>query len=95
MEAGPLTNYWILVIFIAGLLSGVLLMFLKPWKVFNKEKSFSIKDHKTLLMKLLPYKDDEQVQEIVDIIENNIYSDAKIDVDKKLLKEIIKKYNLF
>ncbi|MDA3907905.1 MAG: oxygen-tolerance protein, partial [Sulfurimonas sp.] len=94
VKTSSLPNLWIISIFILGLLLGILLMLLKPWKFLNKEKSVSIKDHKTLLMKLLPYKDDEQVQNIVDILEKNIYSDAKIDVDKKLLKEIIKKYKL-
>ncbi|WP_415397979.1 BatD family protein [Sulfurimonas sp. CS5] len=94
MEASPLKSYWIIVIFIFGLFSGILVMLLKPWKFLKKEKSVSIKDPKTLLVKLFPYRDDTQVQSIVDILEKNIYSDSKIEIDKKLLKEIIKKYNI-
>ncbi|WP_294965920.1 BatD family protein [Sulfurimonas sp.] len=94
VETTPLSNSWVILIFILGLILGALIMFLKPWIYLKKEKSVSIKDHKVLLIKLLPHKNDEQVQNIVDILEKNIYSDAKIDLDKKLLKEIIKKYNL-
>ncbi|NOR57511.1 MAG: oxygen-tolerance protein, partial [Sulfurimonas sp.] len=94
LEASPLANSWIIVIFLLGLFLGVLVMLFKPWKLFKKEKTVCIKDHKTLLIKLLPYKDDEEVQNIVDTLEKNIYSDAKIDLDKKLLKEIVKKYKL-
>nr|WP_321268232.1 BatD family protein [uncultured Sulfurimonas sp.] len=89
-----ISTIWMLVIFILGAVFGVAIMLVKPWKFFNREKSFSIKDHKMLLIKLLPYKNDEEVQKIVDILEKNIYSDAKIQLDKKLLKEIVKKYNL-
>jgi hypothetical protein len=90
----PLSRLWIVVIFVVGLISGILLMLFKPWKFAKKEKSISIKEPKTLLVKLLPFKSDTDVQKILDIIEKNIYSDAKIEIDKKLLKEIIKKYNL-
>jgi len=90
----PVSNAYVIVIFILGLVSGLLLMMFKPWKLLKKEKSFCIKDHKTLLIKLLPYKDDEDVQKIIDILEQNLYSNAKIDLDKKLLKELVKKYKL-
>jgi oxygen tolerance protein BatD len=93
-KEAPLASFLLAIVFISGLVFGVLLMILKPWKLFKKEKTVSIKDHKTLLMKLLPYKDDEEVQDMVDILEKNIYSDAKIDLNKKLLKEIVKKYSL-
>lgn len=85
---------WMSSVFIIGLVLGIFLMIIKPWKFFKKEKSISIKDHKSLLIKLLPYKNDEEVKNIVDILEKNIYSDAKINVDKKLLKEIVRKYDL-
>lgn len=94
VEASSLANSWIILIFTLGVFCGVAVMLLKPWKFFKKEKSLSIKDPKALLVKLFPYRDDMQVQSIVDILEKNIYSDAKIELDKKLLKEIIKKYNL-
>jgi len=80
--------------FAIGMACGVVLMLLKSWKFKTKEKSINIKDEKVLLIKLLPYKDDKQVQQIVDILEHNIYSKDKQKIDKKVLKEVIKKYNL-
>ncbi len=81
-------------LFLAGLFIGIVLMILKPWKNFKREKSFSIKEPKTLLVKLMPYQDDKKVSEIIDILEKNIYSNAKIEIDKKVLKEIVKKYSI-
>ncbi|QOP45257.1 protein BatD [Sulfurimonas paralvinellae] len=89
-------NYiWLAVVFISGLVIGIALMFFKPFKIARKEKSFNIKDEKLLLLKLLPYKDeDEEVKKIVDILEGNLYGGKKEKIDKKLLKEIIKKYDI-
>lgn len=86
--------YRIVLAFFIGSVFGALIMLLKPWKSFEKKKTFSIKDTRVLLVKLLPYKNDEEVQKIVDILEKNIYSNEKVEVDKKVLKEIIKKYNI-
>ena len=86
--------YWSVLAFIIGLACGIFIMLLKPWKYFEKKNTFSIKDTKLLLVKLLPYKNDEEVQKIVDILEKNIYSNEKVELDKKALKEIIKKYNI-
>lgn len=85
--------YWIVLGFIIGLASGVLLMLFKPWKK-EKKKQFSIKDTKVLLVKLMPYKNDEEVQKIIDVLEKNLYSTEKAELDKKALKEIIKKYDI-
>lgn len=81
-------------IFLFGLVFGIGLMLLKPWTYFKKEKTVSIKDPKVLLVKLMPYKDDEKVKSIIDIIENNLYSNAKIELDKKLVKECLSKYEI-
>ena len=45
-------------------------------------------------MKLLPFKDDEEVGKIVNILEKNIYSNERLEYDKKVLKEILKKYEI-
>ena len=89
-------NYlWLVVTFVIGLIVGIALMFFKPFKMAKKEKSFNMKDEKLLLLKLLPYKDsDADVKKIVDILEGNFYGDTKEKIDKKLLKEIIKKYDI-
>lgn len=82
--------------FIAGLLLGILIMvFMKPVKFFQKEKTVNLNDEKLLLIKLLPYRDkDEAVKKIVDILESNLYSSKKEKIDKKLVKELLKKYNI-
>ena len=89
-----LSSLLVLTIFVLGVIFGIVVMLLKPWRILKREKSINIKDEKTLLMKLLPFKDDKEVQEIVDTLENNLYSKDKIIVDKKLLKEVLKKYKI-
>ncbi|MFA5233968.1 MAG: BatD family protein [Sulfurimonas sp.] len=82
------------VVFVAGLLLGVLAMMLKPWKSGKKEKNLSIKEPKVLLGKLLPFKDEKDVNEIVEILEKNIYSSQKLEIDKKRLKEVLRRHNI-
>jgi hypothetical protein len=84
----------LIIAFIAGLLVGVLGMMLKPWKSVKKEKSLSIKEPKVLLGKLLPFKDEKDANEIVEILEKNIYSGQKLEIDKKCLKEVLKRHNI-
>lgn len=84
-------------IFVIGLIIGVLLMLIKPLRYFKKEKNSSLKslkDPKVLLMKLLPYREDKEVKEIVDVLENHIYFGQKLEYDKKVLKDILKKYKI-
>ncbi|QOY55386.1 BatD family protein [Candidatus Sulfurimonas marisnigri] len=83
--------FTLVVTFLIGLTCGVLIILFKPFKLFKKEKTLSIKEPKVLLMKLLPYKDDAEVKDIVDILEKNIYSGEKLDLDKKALKELLKR----
>jgi len=85
---------WMSLIFALGVVFGVVLMLLKPWSLFKSEKSINIKDEKLLLVKLLPFKEDKEVKEILDILENNLYSQDKKKIDKKVLKEIVKKYKV-
>ncbi|MBT5934370.1 BatD family protein [Sulfurimonas sp.] len=80
--------------FVIGIMLGVVLMLVKNFKLSNREKKIDIKDEKVLLMKLLEFKDDEEVQVIVDILESNLYSKEKREIDKKALKSIIKKYEI-
>ena len=88
------STMWMSLIFVLGIFFGTVIMILKPWNMFKREKGINIKDEKVLLMKLLPFKDDVEVQKIVDILENNLYSTDKQAVDKKLLKELLKKYEI-
>ncbi|QOY51299.1 BatD family protein [Candidatus Sulfurimonas baltica] len=87
-------RFTLLVTFLAGLTCGILIMLLKPLKLLKKKKSLSVKEPKILLMKLLPYKDDTEVKEIVDILEKNIYSGQKLELDKKALKGLLKRYEI-
>jgi hypothetical protein len=85
---------YIIIAFVVGLVLGLFIMITKPFVMLKKEKSFNIKDEKLLLIKLLPYKDDIEVKKIVDILEHNLYASDKKKLDKKLLKELLKKYNI-
>jgi len=93
-EIIKLDKITLIITFIVGLISGILLMLFKPFRKNKKQNSTSIKDPKILLMKLLPYKDDAEVKKIVDILENNIYANKKEEYDKKALKEVLKRYDI-
>ncbi|MDQ1264517.1 MAG: hypothetical protein QG559_1518 [Campylobacterota bacterium] len=81
-------------IFLFGLIIGVLITLYKEKLFIKKEKKSSIKEPKVLLSKLLNYKNDDEVKEVIEILEKNIYQHQNIEIDKKLLKEILKRYNL-
>lgn len=81
-------------LFVLGLMVGLGIIFIKPWKYLKREKSVSLKEPKLLLVKLMPYKEDVEVQKIMDILEKNIYAKEKITVDKEMLKELLKKYDI-
>lgn len=97
-HAAPAKEYdtlTLVFIFISGIAVGVVSMFYKPYfSSAKKSKKGSIKEPKILLTKLLPFKDNKEVAEIVEILEKNIYSGQKIEVDKKALKELLKKYKI-
>ncbi|MDF1882927.1 BatD family protein [Sulfurimonas sp. SAG-AH-194-C21] len=81
--------------FILGLAMGIVGMFLKSRNFSKKSKGFDIKDEKVLLIKLLPFKDrDQDVEALVKVLENNIYSKEKVPLDKKSLKAVFKKYDI-
>ncbi len=88
-------NYILIgIAFVFGLLVGASLMLFRRGERLKKGKKLNLKDEKLLLIKLMPFKDDAQVQEIVDILEHNIYSKEKKAVDKKILKEVIQRYDI-
>jgi len=94
----PIHNNYLLVAvaFIVGIAVGVLLMLaLKIKKSENKKIKLDLKNEKLLLIKLLPFKDeDTQVAEIVTKLEGNIYGEKREAIDKKLLKELIQRYEI-
>ena len=89
------TDYSMLfLLFLIGLTCGILIMIFKDKISFKKEQKVSLKEPKTLLLKLLAFKEDKEVEKIVDILEKNIYSNQNIEIDKKLLNSILKKYKI-
>jgi hypothetical protein len=95
-----ISDIYAVIIFCVGTVFGIFIMLIKPWRLLERKNNSliglnSIKDEKLLLVKLLPYKDeDDEVCEIVDILEKNIYSSQKEKIDMKILKSIIKRYSL-
>jgi hypothetical protein len=90
-----INSIFVIIAFILGLIIGAALIYFKPFKIAKREKKLNIKDEKLLLLKLLPYKDiDEDVRKIITVLEGNFYGENKETVDKKLLKEILKKYDI-
>ncbi len=83
-----------LTLFLSGLALGILIMFFMKKKNFKREDKRSIKDPKTLLMKLLPFRDDEEVKAMIESLEKNIYSNQNIELDKKILRKIKERYKI-
>ena len=83
-----------LTLFLSGLAVGVLIMFFMKKKNFKREDKRSVKDPKTLLMKLLPFRDDEEVKVMIETLEKNIYSNQNIELDKKILRKIKERYKI-
>lgn len=79
---------------IAGVFLGIILMLLKPFLNFKREKKSSIKEPRTLLAKLLPYKDNEEVRGVIEKLEQNIYTNKSVDIDKKALRELLKRLKI-
>lgn len=83
-----------IITFFVGLLGGIFGVMYRDRFIFKKAKKSSIKEPKVLLAKLLPYRDDEDVKGIIEILEKNIYQNQNIYIDKKALNDILKKYNI-
>ncbi|MEA1956209.1 MAG: BatD family protein [Campylobacterota bacterium] len=94
IKNNSISTIWAVSIFIIGLFVGILIMILKPWAKFKNSKKINLKDEKLLLIKLLPFKDDKEVQKIMDDLEENIYNPNSQKLDKKLLKECLSKYEI-
>ena len=87
------SQLWLFISFLIGLILGIFIMFLKSMK-FSKSTKLDLKNHKILLVKLMPFRDDEEVENILNTIESNLYRGTKLAVDKKVLKEVIKRYEI-
>jgi len=89
-----LSLVWGVIIFVAGVMVGVFIMMFRSGLNFNKKEVFDIKDEKKLLIKLLPYENDAEVKEFMKKLETNIYSDKEEAVDKKALRELLKRLGI-
>jgi len=90
-----ISTIYIIIALLIGFIIGILVMIFKPWELFKKErKTISLKNPKTLLIKLLPFKDNKDVGEIINILEKNIYYGDSVELDKKKVKIIIEKYGI-
>ncbi|MFT5661178.1 MAG: hypothetical protein ACI9TV_001824 [Sulfurimonas sp.] len=94
IQTKKLDILWIVAIFLGGLILGIGLMLLKPLLTYERKSKFNLKDYKMLLIKLMPFKEHTDVKELVDTLEANLYQDSSKEIDKKLIKEIIKKYEI-
>lgn len=93
-QKGDISLIMGLVLFMLGVITGIGTILIRPWQYLKRDKSVSIKEPKLLLIKLLPYKEDAEVQRIMDILEKNIYANEKITIDKEVLRELLKKYDI-
>lgn len=94
LEGTYVSYLYVFIAFVLGFFSAFILLYFKPWNLRRKKNSFSLSDEKSLLFKLLPYKKDEEVNTILELLEKNIYLQEKNSIDKKRLKELLKKYKI-
>jgi hypothetical protein len=80
------------IIFVIGIFVGVVLMKVKPFQRSKKSDKISLKDDKTILIKLMPFKDDKEVAKMIEMLEKSLYSTSSEEVDRKKLKELVKRY---
>lgn len=82
------------VLFFAGVVLGVLGMKINFVQKEKKRVAHSLKDDKTVLVKLMPFRDDAEVQQMIESLEKALYGDGSAQVDRKKLKELVKRYLL-
>ncbi len=76
-----------------GFLLGAAMMFFKPFaKKEKNEVAVSNKDLKLLLTKLIEFKEDSEVKEMIEVLEQKVYLDKELKIDKSKLQELRKRY---
>lgn len=84
---------YVVVSAIGGFVLGILFMLIKPFLSFKKESThISSKDTKAILARLIEFKDDADVKEMIDLLEKKLYAGENIVIDKTKLKELRKRY---
>jgi hypothetical protein len=79
-------------IFFIGIVFGILVMVFKGLKREKKKGKISLKDDKTVLIKLMPYKEDSEVAQMIETLEKSLYSTEEVIVDRKKLQSLVKRY---
>lgn len=91
-----LSTKYLVIAFVVGLMIGILIMLLSPWKYLKKrtvKKDISLKDTRAIIIKLMKYKDNEEVQEMIEELEKKLYTSQDIVINMKKLKILKKRYN--
>ena len=97
-QSSLIGNRWFYVLSVAlalliGFILGVVMMIVKP---FSKKDIFVVpvsrSESKALISKLIAFKDDTEVREMIEILERKSYLGENINIDKKKLQELQKRY---
>ena len=89
-----ITMEWAIAMYILGFISAAVLLIV-PWKRYIKRKQtakVSTSDYKRVLSLLLTHKDDEDVQEMIEALEDHLYNGSKEVIDQKELKKLLSRY---
>lgn len=88
-------SYWLVIVGLISALLGAGIAHL-PWStLFNKDKKtarLNTKDLRATLQTLFEHREDEGVQEMIDLLEQKLYEGKTITIDKKVLNKLVKKY---
>ncbi|MBD3823915.1 MAG: BatD family protein [Epsilonproteobacteria bacterium] len=83
-----------IVLFLAGAASGAAGALLWSKRDAKEARSFRIDDEKSLMIKLMPYRDDAEVKLLLERLEAKLYGGSDEKIDKKAVKTLLKKYNI-
>jgi len=98
-DTSHISYSWLGGMFVLGAFFGALVMYaalrFMPSLASEKKRRFSPKDEKQLLIRLLPYKDeDSDVAALIKVLEGNLYEGKKEPLDKKLLKSVLERHKI-
>ncbi|MCJ7766425.1 MAG: BatD family protein [Thiovulaceae bacterium] len=86
---------WAFVIYVMGVLSGALL-FMMPWKRWKKAQKrvekVSVEDYRRVLSMLLMHRDEPDVREMINKLEERLYGGRDEKINQKELKKLLKRY---
>ncbi len=88
------TLWWSVATLFLGFVMGVLVMAYYHSGRWRVKKEFIPKDEKLLFMKLLAFRDDPEVAAMLDRLEQNLYTQSKVKIDKKELQSLLKRHKL-